>query len=403
MLDLHKSAVAHELRRSDGVTLVASDRKVFLGPYLLTCRFDRPPIEQLPPLPLPLALHKKRLRPGTAPSGYGWSQPLPPAAEFRSPKPPQSPRKALASKPAGLRKPPPDVQGLGQRSLGPRELLAVQRREACLRRLRHTLHTALRVRGTCASIKGLVATQYQKRLSDTLLELLHCSVEVVQAAETWRGSPDSQGAKLLKRGDTLRTVPEAFVWNGANYLLKMLTDMDGLPVPGGSDPFLLRWFGRDSHWWQMPGCMAMDLLNPELRCAEHEVNAMRSAEKVLHNEALAYDFELNDAMSGARRDLGQAMELLLYGRLGHYEKSVSRIREEARRQASEEAAARLLQRLTRGRNGRKQTHLKRDAALAFASSLGAATSIQAAFRGKQFREQNNVGGRGSVAVQEGAS
>ena len=33
----------------------------------------------------------------------------------------------------------------------------------------------------------------------------------------------------------------------------------------------------------------------------------------------------------------------------------------------------------------------------------AATSIQAAFRGKQFREQNDVGGCGSVAVQEGAS
>ena len=33
----------------------------------------------------------------------------------------------------------------------------------------------------------------------------------------------------------------------------MLTDMDGLPLPGGSDPFFLRWFGRDSRWWLIPG------------------------------------------------------------------------------------------------------------------------------------------------------
>ena len=39
---------------------------------------------------------------------------------------------------------------------------------------------------------------------------------------------------------------------------------------------------------------------------------MQRAEKVLHNEASVYDFELNDDMSGTRRDLGQAMELLLY-------------------------------------------------------------------------------------------
>ena len=33
---------------------------------------------------------------------------------------------------------------------------------------------------------------------------------------------------------------------------------------------------------------------------------------MLHNEASVYDFELNDDMSGTRRDLGQAMELPLY-------------------------------------------------------------------------------------------
>ena len=32
---------------------------------------------------------------------------------------------------------------------------------------------------------------------------------------------------------------------------------------------------------------------------------------MLQNEASVYDFELNDDMSGTRRDLGQAMELYL--------------------------------------------------------------------------------------------
>ena len=72
------------------------------------------------------------------------------------------------------------------------------------------------------------------------------------AAESWRAAAGAQGAKLLKVKNELRTVPEAFVYNGSNYLLKMLTDMDGLPLPGGSDPFFLRWFGRDSRWWHTP-------------------------------------------------------------------------------------------------------------------------------------------------------
>ena len=76
---------------------------------------------------------------------------------------------------------------------------------------------------------------------------------MVLAAESWRAAAGAQGAKLLKVKNELRTVPEAFVYNGSNYLLKMLTDMDGLPLPGGSDPFFLRWFGRDSRWWHIPG------------------------------------------------------------------------------------------------------------------------------------------------------
>ena len=138
------------------------------------------------------------------------------------------------------------------------------------------------------------------------------SVEVVLAAESWRAAAGAQGAKLLKVKNELRTVPEAFVYNGSNYLLKMLTDMDGLPLPGGSDPFFLRWFGRDSRWWHIPGCAPLALLNPAVLLSAEDFDVMQRAEKVLHNEASVYDFELNDDMSGTRRDLGQAMELLLY-------------------------------------------------------------------------------------------
>ena len=132
------------------------------------------------------------------------------------------------------------------------------------------------------------------------------SVEVVLAAESWRAAAGAQGAKLLKVKNELRTVPEAFVYNGSNYLLKMLTDMDGLPLPGGSDPFFLRWFGRDSRWWHIPGCAPLALLNPAVLLSAEDFDVMQRAEKVLHNEASVYDFELNDDMSGTRRDLGQA-------------------------------------------------------------------------------------------------
>ena len=139
-----------------------------------------------------------------------------------------------------------------------------------------------------------------------MLALLRRSVEVVLAAESWRAAAGAQGAKLLKVKNELRTVPEAFVYNGSNYLLKMLTDMDGLPLPGGSDPFFLRWFGRDARWWHIPGCAPLALLNPAVLLSAEDFDVMQRAEKVLHNEASVYDFELNDDMSGTRRDLGQA-------------------------------------------------------------------------------------------------
>ena len=74
------------------------------------------------------------------------------------------------------------------------------------------------------------------------------------------------------------------------------------------------------------------------------------------------------------------MELLLYGRIGHYEKCVERIRQHSARSAEEEMAARLLQKLTRGRRGRAKSEALASSARAFAATLGAATSMQARVR-----------------------
>ena len=151
------------------------------------------------------------------------------------------------------------------------------------------LHTALRVRGPCSRLHGEVSAQYQRLLGESLLALLQRSVDVVRAAESWRAAADSEGAKLLKVRDELRTVPEAFVWQGGNYLLKMLTDMSSLPLPGGSDPFFLKWFGRDSRWWHVPGwCVPLELIDPAQCVSAEDLDAMRRAEKVRRYSTLRY-------------------------------------------------------------------------------------------------------------------
>ena len=86
-------------------------------------------------------------------------------------------------------------------------------------------------------------------------------------------------------------------------------------------------------------------------CAPDEVRAMEAAEKALLREALVYDFEVSDEMAGASPELGQEMELLLYGRLGHYSRSVERLRARAEKQRRA-PRRRLLQRLSRGQRGR---------------------------------------------------
>ena len=115
---------------------------------------------------------------------------------------------------------------------------------------------------------------------------------------------------------------------------------------------------------------------------------MEAAEKALLREALVYDFEVSDEMAGASPELGQEMELLLYGRLGHYSRSVERLRARAEKQRAELHAARLLQRLSRGQRGRALVKAKRTEIQSVAANLGAATSIQSAFKGYKFRRQS---------------
>ena len=75
------------------------------------------------------------------------------------------------------------------------------------------------------------------------------------------------------------------------------------------------------------------------------------------------------------------MELLLYGRIGHYLRSVGRMRNTARRAWDQAQAARLLQRLSRGKKGRDYARdLKEDAARHFA-----AANIQSAYRSRPHR------------------
>ena len=296
-LDLH-SDVAAELRLQGGVIgRVHSPKreKVHLGPYL-RCNFNVPPSEQVVSVPHKLLLGD---RPSSASPRMQAVPPNSPRCRAASAAPRSRSgrpgRMSLATaghavsvvtgKKDGDLSSPKDVLGLHQRSLGAAELLAVRRREACLRQLRHMLHTALRVRGPCSRLAGEVSVQYQRLLGETVLSLLRRSVEVVLAAEGWRAAAGAQGAKLLKVKNELRTVPEAFVHNGANYLLKMLTDMDGLPLPGGSDPFFLKWFGRDSRWWHVPGCVPLELIDPAQCLTADDFDVMQRAEKVLLDPA----------------------------------------------------------------------------------------------------------------------
>ena len=191
-LDLH-SDLAAELRLQGGVVGRDSPKreKVHLGPYL-RCNFNVPPVEQL--VFVPHKLRQTQERPSSAsprlhavPPNSPRSRAASAAPRSRAGRPGARPGgvslaaaahavAAVTGKTAGERpaqkKAFGDVLGLHQRSLGDAELLAVRRREECLRQLRHMLHTALRVRGPSSRLSGPVSVQYQRLLGEVMLALL---------------------------------------------------------------------------------------------------------------------------------------------------------------------------------------------------------------------------------------
>ena len=142
---------------------------------------------------------------------------------------------------------------VGARPLGEAEIAAIRHREACMSSIAMQLQTVRRVRGQAVRLSGRVCAVFQWRMAQCLAALRDATLEVAEAAERWRTSSEAVGQRLVRRGSALRHVPEPMVYEGSNYLLKMLTDVAPLPLPGGTDPLFLRWFGTDVKWWHPNG------------------------------------------------------------------------------------------------------------------------------------------------------
>ena len=103
-----------------------------------------------------------------------------------------------------------------------------------LAQLHTLLHQSNRVRGGYNRLKGGVSRTFQRRLAAARPPPRVGRRRA--GGRRWRADEASHGAKLLKRGGTLRTVPEAFVYDGSNYLLKMLVDLDAMRSPAAPTP-----------------------------------------------------------------------------------------------------------------------------------------------------------------------
>ena len=136
------------------------------------------------------------------------------------------------------------------RALGDIQVSAISQREDCLQSITTQLQIIRRVRGHAGRLSGRIMELFQWRMAKLLVELRHTTLRVVEAAEAWRQGSAGTGLRLVRAEGELRSVPEPMVYQGDNYLLKVLTDLCWLPLPGASDPFLLRWFGREAHWWR---------------------------------------------------------------------------------------------------------------------------------------------------------
>ena len=132
-------------------------------------------------------------------------------------------------------------------------LAAIAQRESCLGAITALLIQTARVRGQAIRMSGRVCAVFQWRLAHSLVALRHATLQVVEAGEAWRVASGASGMRLVRLGTALRSVPEPIVHEGVNYLLKILSDLINLPLTGGSDPFLMRWFGEDAKWWHPNG------------------------------------------------------------------------------------------------------------------------------------------------------
>ena len=86
-----------------------------------------------------------------------------------------------------------------------------------------------------------------------LAELGAATLLVVEEAQRWRaaGGNWSTAIRMRRHSTTgrLQAGAELFQHKSANYLTRILVDLERLPVPAASDPFLRRWLGEDQRWW----------------------------------------------------------------------------------------------------------------------------------------------------------
>ena len=228
------------------------------------------------------------------------------------------------------------------RPLHDTEIRAIAEREQCLHAITMQLQIVRRVRGQATRLSGRICELFQWRMAKCLVALRLATLRVVEAAVAWR-------ADLVANAEVeLHGVPEPMVHGGVNYLLKVLTDLCWLPLPGASDPFLIRWFGREAHWWNAahgklcppsslqngsrqgnPSPFALDLLAPapEGEVSDELMMAMSEAEGVLKAEADIYGFAPPDGMEPPHHlvELSREMELLMYGGNGMYEATLIKI------------------------------------------------------------------------------
>ena len=193
--------------------------------------------------------------------------------------------------------------------------------------------------------------------------------------------------------------PSPQVHEGSNYLLKILTDFAWFPLPGGSDPFLLRWFGSEASWWhpsygkvcppseweKRPGGVppfALDLLAPPPigELPKETVQAMQHAEGVLKTEARVYDFWPSDGMQPPPHflELAQEMELIVYGYLGAYEATLMKITRAHQAELARKAAALVLQKVARRNSAvreRRARFLEKHQAMSAMEAMGHTSTV----------------------------